>query len=96
MSGGAGCDLFWVLDPLPVIEREKRMSYDNWKTTEPDPSPRCNSNVPEQAAPADRCERCTALAYGSFPGHVFCRPHFAEHQAKVIAEMVARSQRRTA
>jgi hypothetical protein len=41
-----------------------------------------------------RCEKCTAPAVGSFPGHVFCREHFLEHQAKTIADIQARAQRR--
>lgn len=83
-------DLSWTEDPLQVTP----MSYDHWKTTEPDPSPRCNANVPVRDPVPDRCEQCWRPAYGSFPGHVFCREHFLAHQRRVIEGLVA--QRRSA
>lgn len=92
-DGVSSSDLFWIEDPLPVSGAAMG-NYDSWKSTEPDPSPRCNANVPERINVAGRCEQCWRDAYGSFPGHVLCRGHFMEFQAKAIAALVASAQRR--
>ena len=63
-------------------------NYDSWKTTEPDPEPPGNREGRERRRPAGRCQLCTDEAYGSFPGKVLCRAHFADEQRRAIAALV--------
>lgn len=79
----------WDEDPLPV--RTAMGNYDTWKSTEPGERWRLTPD-PEPHIDDARCEQCWLPAYGSFPGHVFCKEHFYDHERKALAAMIAKSQ----
>lgn len=91
MNGGSGCDVFWEIDPLPIVPPRLTMSYDHWKTTEPEPWPSERAKL--HIEPCSQCGSTEAFGrvWDCQPNEqpkVFCARCWPDHVAWLKAQKV--------